>query len=182
MKKILLATDKPFAPKAVSQIKSIIEAAGNQMLLIEKYTSVDELLAAVVEADAMIVRSDIVSKQVVDAAPNLKIVVRAGAGYDNIDLQACTEKGVVAMNTPGQNSNAVAELALGMMVYQARTHFNGGSGTRASKGKTLSASMPMEMLDASWPLIAKGFGMKVKAFDPFVSKEAIEADGVTYCE
>lgn len=179
MKKILLATEKPFAPKAVTQIRAIVEGAGNQLALLEKYTDASQLLEAVEDADAMIVRSDLVTQQVVEAAKNLKIVVRAGAGYDNLDLAACTAKGIVAMNTPGQNSNAVAELAIGMMVYQARAQFNGSSGTEL-KGKTLGihAYGNVGKLVAH---IAMGFGMKVKAFDPFVSRETMEADGVAYC-
>ncbi|HPS95263.1 MAG TPA: 3-phosphoglycerate dehydrogenase, partial [Bacteroidales bacterium] len=115
--KVLVATEKPFAKAAVDGIRNIVEGAGHKLALLEKYTSVDELYAAVADADALIVRSDKVSKEVVNAAKNLKIVVRAGAGYDNLDLAACSEKGIVAMNTPGQNSNAVAELAIGMMIY-----------------------------------------------------------------
>ena len=136
MKKILVATEKPFAKVAVDGIRKVVEAAGYELVLLESYKSKAELLDAVTNADAMIVRSDIVDREVVEAAKNLKIVVRAGAGYDNLDLAACTEKGIVAMNTPGQNSNAVAELALGMMVFMARGGFNGKSGSEL-KGKKL---------------------------------------------
>ncbi|HNY07338.1 MAG TPA: NAD(P)-dependent oxidoreductase [Bacteroidales bacterium] len=176
MKKILVATEKPFAKVAVDGIRKVVEAAGYELVLLESYKSKAELLGAVANADAMIVRSDIVDREVVEAAKNLKIVVRAGAGYDNLDLAACTEKGIVAMNTPGQNSNAVAELALGMMVFMARGMYNGKSGSEL-KGKNLGiqAYGAVGRLVAK---IAKGFGMEIYAFDPFVSKEAIEKDGV----
>lgn len=135
-KKILVATEKPFAKEAVDGIRKIVEESGNQLALLEKYTDKAQLLEAVADADALIIRSDKVTADVVDAAKNLKIVVRAGAGYDNVDLAACTAKGIVVMNTPGQNSNAVAELALGMMIYMARNQFNPGTGTEL-KGKNL---------------------------------------------
>jgi D-3-phosphoglycerate dehydrogenase len=175
--KVLVATEKPFAKAAVDGIRSIVEGAGHKLALLEKYTSVEELYAAVADADALIVRSDKVSKEVVNAAKNLKIVVRAGAGFDNLDLAACTEKGIVAMNTPGQNSNAVAELAIGMMIYASRNCFAPGTGSEL-KGKTIGihAYGNVGKLVAK---LAKGFDMKVLAFDPFVSKEAILADGVT---
>ena len=136
MTKVLIATDKPFAPVAVNGIREIVEAQGYELVLLEKYTSQDELIAAVADVDAMIIRSDKATKEVIEAAKNLKVIVRAGAGYDNIDLAACTAHNVVAMNTPGQNSNAVAELAFGMMVYMARNFFNGKSGSEL-KGKKI---------------------------------------------
>lgn len=175
--KVLVATEKPFAKAAVDGIRNIVEGAGHKLALLEKYTSVDELYAAVADADALIVRSDKVSKEVVNAAKNLKIVVRAGAGYDNLDLAACSEKGIVAMNTPGQNSNAVAELAIGMMIYASRNCFAPGTGSEL-KGKTIGihAYGNVGRLVAK---LAKGFDMEVLAFDPFVSKEAIIKDGVT---
>jgi len=175
--KVLVATEKPFAKAAVDGIRNIVEGAGHKLALLEKYTSVDELFAAVADADALIVRSDKVSKEVVNAAKNLKIVVRAGAGYDNLDLAACSEKGIVAMNTPGQNSNAVAELAIGMMIYASRNCFAPGTGSEL-KGKTIGihAYGNVGRLVAK---LAKGFDMDVLAFDPFVSKEAIIKDGVT---
>ncbi len=176
MKNILVATDKPFAKVASDQIKNIIEEAGYVCNFLEKYPNQDALIAGVGEADAIIIRSDIVDKAVLEAAKNLKIVVRAGAGYDNVDLTAATEKGVVVMNTPGQNSNAVAELALGMMVYQLRNHFNGSSGTELF-GKKLGIHA-YGNVGKHVARIAKGFGMEVYAFDPFVSKEIIEKDGV----
>ena len=136
MTKVLIATEKPFAPVAVEGIRKIVEGAGFELALLEKYTDKSELLKAVADADALIVRSDKVTADVIDAAKKLKIVVRAGAGYDNLDLDACTKRGIVAMNTPGQNSNAVAELALGLMIYMARGKFNGKSGSELM-GKTL---------------------------------------------
>ncbi|MDY0331861.1 MAG: 3-phosphoglycerate dehydrogenase, partial [Bacteroidales bacterium] len=134
--KVLVATEKPFAKTAVDGIRSIVEKAGMQLALLENYTEKAQLLQAVADADALIVRSDKVTREVVEAAKNLKIVVRAGSGYDNLDLEACTEKQVVAMNTPGQNANAVAELAIGMMIYMARNQFQPGTGTEL-RGKTL---------------------------------------------
>ena len=176
MKKVLVATDKPFAKVAVDGIRESIEKAGYELILLEKYTSQDDFIKAVADVDAVIIRSDIADKAVIDAGKNLKIVVRAGAGYDNIDLQAASAKGVVAMNTPGQNSNAVAELALGMMVFAARNNFNGTSGTEL-RGKKLGlhAYGNVGRYVAS---IAKGFGMEVYAFDPFVDNTVIEKDGI----
>ena len=180
MTKVLIATVKPFAAAAVDQIKSIIAKAGYESQVFEKYNSEEELLEAVADADAMIIRSDKITPAVIEAAKNLKIVVRAGAGYDNVNLEAATANNVVVMNTPGQNSNAVAELAIGMMIYQARNHFNGTSGTEL-KGKKLGihAYGNVGRLVAN---IAKGFGMEIFAFDPFISREKIEAEGVTVCD
>lgn len=177
MKKVLVATEKPFAPAAVDQIKKVLDKANYELVLLEKYTDQTEFLKAVEDVDALIVRSDKVTQEVVDAAKNLKIVVRAGAGYDNLDLEACTANNVVAMNTPGQNSNAVAELALGMMVMIARGNYNGKAGTEL-KGKKLGihAYGNVGQLVAK---IAKGFGMEVYAFDPFVDAEKVKKDGVT---
>jgi len=175
-KKVLLATEKPFAAEAVEQIKQISDGAGYQLVLLEKYTEKSQLLQAVADADAMIIRSDIVDGEVLDAAKQLKIVVRAGAGYDNIDLAAATAHNVVAMNTPGQNSNAVAELAIGMMIFQARKQFNGKSGSEL-KGKTLGLHA-YGNVGKCVAAIAKGFGMEIYAFDPYIAKETIEADGV----
>lgn len=174
--KVLVATEKPFSKVAVDGIQKIVEGAGYTFAKLEKYASPAELLAAVADADALIVRSDKVTKEVVEAAKNLKIVVRAGAGYDNLDLAACSERGIVAMNTPGQNSNAVAELALCMMVYISRNQFTPGTGSEL-KGKTLGiqAYGNVGRLVAS---LAKGFGMKIMAFDPFVPAEKMVAEGV----
>lgn len=176
MKKVLVATEKPFAPVAVEQIKDIVEKAGYEFALLEKYTDKADLLAAVKDANAVIIRSDKVTEEVINSSDAMEIVVRAGAGYDNVDLTAASAKNVVVMNTPGQNSNAVAELVLGMMVFHARNFYNGTAGTEL-KEKTIGihAYGNVGKLVA---VIAKGFGMKVYAFDPFVSKEAIEADGV----
>jgi D-3-phosphoglycerate dehydrogenase len=176
MKKVLVATEKPFASAAVAQIREIVEEAGYELTLLEKYSSADELKSAVADANALIVRSDKVTADVVAAAKELKIVVRAGAGYDNLDLEACSSKNVVAMNTPGQNSNAVAELAFGMMVFQARNHFNGTAGTEL-RGKKLGIHA-YGNVGHYVAKIAKGFGMDVYAFDPFVAAAVIEADGV----
>ncbi|MEE9431608.1 MAG: 3-phosphoglycerate dehydrogenase [Melioribacteraceae bacterium] len=178
--KILIATEKPFAPAAVSKIKAVVENANYELVLLEKYEDKAQLLEKVSDADALIIRSDKITKEVIDASNNLKIVVRAGAGFDNVDLEATTSKGVVVMNTPGQNSNAVAELALGMMINMARNKFNGTAGTEL-KGKTLGihAYGNVGKLVSN---IAKGFGMQIAAFDPFIPKETIEADGVKVYE
>lgn len=176
MTKVLVATEKPFATEAVHLIKQIIEDAGFSFSLLEKYTKKEELIEAVKDADAVIIRSDIASKEVIEAGTKLKIIVRAGAGYDNIDLAAATAHNVVAMNTPGQNSNAVAELVMGMMVFQARNKFNGKSGTEL-RGKKLGIHA-YGNVGRYVAGIAKGFGMEVYAFDPYVKDEAIEADGV----
>lgn len=178
--KILVATDKPFAPVAIRMIREVVEGAGHELALLEKYTSVDQLLAAVSDADAMIVRSDIVSADVVKAAKKLKIVVRAGAGYDNLDLAACTAAKVVAMNTPGQNSNAVAELAFEMMLYQARGGFAGKSGSEL-KGKTIGIHA-FGFVGKNVARIARGFDMDVYAFDPFVKDQEIRSAGAGVCK
>jgi D-3-phosphoglycerate dehydrogenase len=178
MKKILVATEKPFAKVAVDGIKKIIEDAGFEIVVLENYSQKVELMKAVSDADAIIIRSDIVDSEVIEAAKKLKIVVRAGAGYDNIDLAAAKAKSVVAMNTPGQNSNAVAELAIGMMVFAARNNFNGLSGTEL-KGKKLGLHAYGHVGKAV-ATIARGFKMEIYAFDPFVDKKTIEAEGIHY--
>lgn len=178
--KVLVATDKPFAPVAVKMIREVVEGAGHELALLEKYTSVDQLLVAVADAEAMIVRSDIVSADVVNAAKKLKIVVRAGAGYDNLDLPACTAKNVVAMNTPGQNSNAVAELVFELMLFQARGGFSGKSGSEL-RGKSIGIHA-YGNVGKFVALIAKGFGMDVYAFDPFVADADISGAGITVCK
>ncbi len=176
MTKVLVATDKPFAKVAVDGIRKITEDAGFELVLLEKYTSQSDFINAIADVDAVIIRSDIADKEVINAGKNLKIIVRAGAGYDNIDLAACTEKNVVAMNTPGQNSNAVAELALGFMVMAARNNYDGSSGTElAGKKLGIHAYGNVGKLVAK---IAKGFGMEVYAYDAFVNAAAMEADGV----
>jgi D-3-phosphoglycerate dehydrogenase len=175
--KILVATEKPFAKEAIEGIRAIASEKGYELALLEKYTSSDDLKAEVKDADALIVRSDKVTNEIIEAAQNLKIVVRAGAGYDNLDLEACSQKGVVAMNTPGQNSNAVAELAIGMMIYISRNQFTPGTGSELKdKSLGIHAFGNVGRLVAS---LAKGFGMKVFAFDPFVKEADITNSGVT---
>lgn len=180
MKKVLVATEKPFASAAITRIKQITAEAGFELLLLEKYKDHSALINAAGQADAIIVRSDIINRQVIEAAKNLKIVARAGAGYDNIDLVAASEKGIVVMNTPGQNANAVAELALGMMVYISRNQFNGTPGTEL-QGKKLGIQA-YGNVGKRVAKIAKGFGMEVYAFDPFIDRSVIEADGVNYID
>lgn len=176
MKKVLVATEKPFAPVAVEGIRKVFDQAGYETVLLEKYTQVDEWKNAAADVDAMIIRSDKATREIIDAAPNLKVIVRAGAGYDNIDLEACTQKGVVAMNTPGQNSNAVAELAFGMMLYAVRNGFNGTSGIEL-RGRKLGIHA-YGNVGRYVAKIAQGFGMEVYALDPFVKREDIEKDNV----
>lgn len=180
MHTILIATDKPFAKVAVEGIKKIAKDAGLELKLLEKYTAKEQLLDAVKDVDAIIVRSDIIDEQVINAANKLKIVIRAGAGYDNIDLKAASAKGVVVMNTPGQNANAVAELAIGTMIYLNRNFYNGTSGVEL-RGKTIGihAYGHVGHLIA---MIAKGMGMDVYAHDPFVNKIVVENDGVKYVQ
>ena len=180
MNKVLIATEKPFAPAAVEQIKQVLDGAGYQLILLEKYTEVEEFKSSVCDVQALIVRSDKVTRDIVEAAGKLKIVVRAGAGYDNLDLDACTEKGIVAMNTPGQNSNAVAELAYGMMLYHARNSFDGTSGNEL-RGKKIGVHA-FGNVGKYIAEIAKGFGMIVYAYDPFVPKAEIEKHGVKAVE
>ena len=178
--KVLVATEKPFAKKATEEMKNIAQQAGVEVVLLEKYTDVSDLYKAIETVDGLIVRSDKVTKEVVSHAKNLKIVVRAGAGFDNLDLAACTERGIVCMNTPGQNSNAVAELAIGMMIFMARNTFAGGTGSEL-KGKTLGIHA-YGNVGRLVGLLGKAFGMNVIAFDPFVKRENVEKDGVTYIE
>ena len=174
--KVLIATDKPFAKVAVDGIRSEVEAAGYELALLEKYGEKSKLLEAVKDADAIIIRSDVIDAEVFDAAKNLKIVVRAGAGYDNVDLASATAHNVCVMNTPGQNSNAVAELAFGLMVMAVRNFYNGTSGTEL-KGKKLGIHA-YGNVGRNVARIAKGFGMDIYAFDAFCPKEVIEKDGV----
>ena len=175
--KVLVATEKPFAAAAVKGIQAEIEAAGNELALLEKYTEKAQLLDAVKDADALIIRSDKVDAEVLDAAKQLKIVVRAGAGYDNIDLEAATAHNVVAENTPGQNANAVAELVFGLLVYAVRNFYNGKAGTELM-GKKLGI-LAFGNVGRNVARIAAGFGMKVYAYDAYCPKEAIESAGVT---
>lgn len=176
MTKVLVATDKPFAAIAVKGIREVVEGAGYELALLEKYTDKAQLLDAVKDANAVIIRSDIIDAPVLDAAKELKIVVRAGAGYDNVDLAAATAHNVCVMNTPGQNSNAVAELVFGMLVYAVRNFYNGTSGTELM-GKKLGI-LAYGNVGRNVARIAKGFGMDVYAYDAFCPAEAIEKDGV----
>ena len=172
MAKVLIATEKPFAAVAVKGIREVVEQAGDELLLLERYTEKSQLLDAVKDVDALIIRSDKVDNEVLDAAKNLKIVVRAGAGYDNVDLEAATAHKVCVMNTPGQNSNAVAELALGLMVMAARNFYNGTSGTELKEKKL--GIHAFGNVGRNVARIAKGFGMEVYAYDAFCPKEVIE--------
>lgn len=176
MKKILVATEKPFAAVAVNGIKEVAEKAGYEVLLLEKYADKAALLAAVADVDAIIIRSDVIDAEVMDAAKQCKIVVRAGAGFDNVDLAAATERGICVMNTPGQNSNAVAELAFGMMVYAYRNMYNGTSGMEL-KGKKLGIHA-YGNVGRNVGRIAKGFGMDIYIYDIFTPQEIVDADGV----
>lgn len=177
--KILIATEKPFVPLAIRQIREVTEAAGFSLVLLENYKDKSELLKAVSEADAMIVRSDKVTNEVLDSARQLKVVVRAGSGYDNIDIASCTAHNVVAMNTPGQNSNGVAELVFELMLYQIRCGFSGKSGTEL-RGKTIGlhafGNVGKYVAD-----IARGFGMDIYAYDPFVSERVMKNNGAKQC-
>lgn len=173
---ILLATQKPFAPAAVEGIRNIIEQSGHNLSILESYNDVSELHSAAKDADALIVRSDVVNEQLLSVAEHLKVVVRAGAGYDTIDLAACTARDIIVMNTPGQNSNAVAELVIGLMIYSARNFFQPGTGSELG-GKKLG----LQAYGNVGRLVAKhaqGLGMNVCAFDPFVEPSKISADAV----
>lgn len=173
--KILVFTEKPFAPAAVKAITNVINAAGDEMKLVERGTR-EDFLEAVKDADGLIVRSDIVDTEIMNAAPKLKVIVRAGAGYDNIDLQAATNHGICVMNTPGQNSNAVAELVFGMLVMMCRNKYNGTSGSEL-KGKSLGI-YAFGQVGRNVARIAKGFGMDIEALDVFVPDEVMEKEGV----
>ena len=176
MAKVLVATEKPFAAAAVAGIKEAIEGAGNELVLLEKYTEKAQLLEAVADVDAIIIRSDKITAEVLDAAKNLKIVVRAGAGYDNVDLAAATAHNVVVENTPGQNANAVAELVLGMLVFGVRNFYNGKAGSELM-GKKIGI-LAFGNVGRNVARIAKGFGMEVSAYDAFCPADVIEAAGV----
>ncbi|MDR2139098.1 MAG: 3-phosphoglycerate dehydrogenase [Tannerella sp.] len=174
--KVLIATDKPFAAAAVNRIRETVEAAGLELKLLEKYTEKAQLLEAVHHVEAIIIRSDRIDGETFDAAKQLKIIVRAGAGYDNVDLAAATAHNVCVMNTPGQNANAVAELAVGLMVYGVRNFFNGTSGTEL-KGKKLGIHA-FGNVGRNVARIADGYGMEICAFDAFYPAEAIEREGI----
>ena len=174
--KVLILTEKPFAPAAVAGIREILEGAGHEVATLEKYTERAQALEAVKDANALIIRSDKVDAEVMAAAPELKIVVRAGAGYDNVDLAAATERGIIVMNTPGQNANAVAELVFGMLVFGVRQFFTGKAGSELL-GKRLGI-LAFGNVGRNVARIAKGFGMEVWAYDAYCPAEAIEAAGV----
>lgn len=174
--KVLIATEKPFAPVAVEGIKKEIDAAGYELAVLEKYTEKQQLLDAVADVDAVIIRSDKIDAEVLDAAKQLKIVVRAGAGYDNVDLAAATSHNVVVMNTPGQNSNAVAELVFGLLVFAVRNFYNGKAGTELL-GKKLGI-LAFGNVGRNVARIAAGFGMECFAYDAYCPAEVIEAAGV----
>ncbi len=175
MTKVLIATEKPFAASAVQGIKSILDTEGFETILLEKYTEKGQLLQAVTDVDAIIIRSDVIDKEVFDAAKNLRIVVRAGAGYDNVDLTEATSHNVCVMNTPGQNSNAVAELVMGLLVFNARNRFNGKSGSELKDKKI--GILAYGNVGRNVARIAKGFGMEIYAYDAFVKPEAIKESG-----
>ena len=178
--KILIATEKPFAEKAAKGIQNILEKAGLEVAKLEGYTEKSDLLQAVSDANALIIRSDKIDAEVMDAAPNLKIVVRAGAGYDNVDLAAATERNIVVMNTPGQNANAVAELVVGMLLFTIRMRFSGKSGTEL-KGKKLGL-LGFGHVAQHVGTLANGFGMEVYAYDAFGRRDNIDAAGLHYIE
>lgn len=167
--RILIATEKPFAPAAVNGIRQIVESSGHELILLEKYTERQQLKEALTTVEAVIIRSDIINEEVLETAANLKIVVRAGAGYDNVDLAACSKRKIVVMNTPGQNANAVAELAIGMMIYGYRNHFCPGTGTELF-GKTLGLCACGNVGNRV-KKIAEGFDMKIKIYDPYLNIE-----------
>ncbi|MDE5986971.1 MAG: 3-phosphoglycerate dehydrogenase [Prevotella sp.] len=179
MAKVLVATEKPFAATAVAGIRDVIEGAGNELVLLEKYTEKAQLLAAVADVDAIIIRSDKIDSEVMDCAKNLKIIVRAGAGYDNVDLAAATAHNIIVENTPGQNANAVAELVLGLLVFTVRNFYNGKAGSELM-GKTIGI-LAFGNVGRNVARVAKGFGMNVIAYDAFCPAEAIEAAGVKAC-
>jgi D-3-phosphoglycerate dehydrogenase len=177
--KVLVATEKPFAPIAIRQIREVMEAAGFRLVLLENYKNRSELLESVSDTDALIVRSDLITSEVLDAAKQLKLVVRAGSGYDNLDIDSCTAHNVVAMNTPGQNSNAVAELVFLLMLHHIRGGFNGNRGSEL-RGKTIGlhafGNVGKYVAD-----IARGFGMDIYAYDPFVSERVMKNNGAKQC-
>ena len=176
MSKILLATEKPFTKQTVEDIKDIIEKSGNIFKLLENYKSKQDLIDAVKDANALIVRSDKITQEIMDSSNNLKIIVRAGAGFDNIDIDYASKKGIVVMNTPGQNANAVAELVFGLLVYAVRNFYNGSTGTEL-KGKKLGL-LAFGQVGRNVARIAKGFGMEIYSYDAYVPKEALEKEGV----
>ena len=176
MSTILLATEKPFTKETVQDIKKIVEESGNTFKLLEKYKTKQELMDSIKDVDAVIVRSDKITKEIIDSSNNLKVIARAGAGFDNIDLGYSSKKGIVVMNTPGQNANAVAELVFGLLVYAKRNFFDGSSGTEL-KGKKLGL-LAFGNVGRNVARIAKGFGMEIYSYDAFVPKEVLEKEGI----
>ena len=176
MSTILLATEKPFTKETVEDIKKIVEESGNTFKLLEKYKTKQELMDSIKDVDAVIVRSDKITKEIIDSSNNLKVIARAGAGFDNIDLGYSSKKGIVVMNTPGQNANAVAELVFGLLVYAKRNFFDGSSGTEL-KGKKLGL-LAFGNVGRNVARIAKGFGMEIYSYDAFVPKEVLEKEGI----
>ena len=176
MSKILLATEKPFTKQTVEDIKNIIEKSGNIFKLLENYKTKQELIDSVKDIDALIVRSDKITQEIMDSSNNLKIIVRAGAGFDNIDISYASKKGIVVMNTPGQNANAVAELVFGLLVYAVRNFYNGSTGTEL-KGKKLGL-LAFGQVGRNVARIAKGFGMDIYSYDAYVPKEVLEKEGI----
>lgn len=174
--KVLVATDKPFAKVAIDGIHQELDGVGYELVLLEKYTEKQQFLDAVADADALIVRSDIVDADIINAGKKLKIIVRAGAGYDNIDLEAATRAGICVMNTPGQNSNAVAELVFGLLIYGIRNFYNGTSGTEL-KGKKLGIHA-YGNVGRNVARIAKGIGMEIMAYDAYARAEVIKSEGI----
>ena len=176
MSKILLATEKPFTKEIVEDIKKLVEKSGNIFKLLEKYKTKQELMDSIKDVDAIIVRSDKITKEIIDSSNNLKVIARAGAGFDNIDLGYASKKGIVVMNTPGQNANAVAELVFGLLVYAKRNFYDGSSGTEL-KGKKLGL-LAFGNVGRNVARIAKGFGMEIYSYDAFVPKEVLEKEGI----
>lgn len=176
MSKVLIATEKPFAPKAVEGIKEILTGEGLEVVLLEKYTEKKQLLDAIREVDAVIIRSDIIDREVLESAKHLRVVARAGAGYDNVDLAAAKERGVVVMNTPGQNANAVAELVIGLLIYTIRNHYDGTSGTELKDKKI--GLLAYGNTGRNVARIAKGLDMEVYAYDPYTPEEVMLSEGV----
>ena len=175
-KKILLATEKPFTKQTVEDIKNIIEKSGNSFKLLENYKTPKDLISSLSDINGLIIRSDKITKEIIDSSPNLKIIVRAGAGVDNIDLSEATNKKIVVMNTPGQNANAVAELVFGLLIYALRNFYSGKIGTEL-KGKKLGL-LAFGQVGRNVARIAKGFEMEIYSYDAYVPKNILEENGI----
>ena len=180
MSKILLATEKPFTRQTVEDIKNIIEKSGNIFKLLENYKTKQELIDSIKDVDAIIVRSDKITQEIIDSSNNLKIIARAGAGFDNIDIDYASKKGIIVMNTPGQNANAVAELVFGLLIYAVRNFYNGSTGTEL-KGKKLGL-LAFGNVGRNVARIAKGFGMEIYSYDAYVPKDVLEKEGIIAVE